>query len=255
MGVLTDLVTALRAGAVTVIDLTAPLGEDTPVIALPPDHGQPWAFRREQISRYDAAGPEVYWNNVALSEHTGTHFDAPVHWLSGRDLDDVSQVPVARLVGPAAVLDFSAQAAASPDFLLTREHVERWQDRHGPLPPGGWLLYRTGWDSRRDDADAVPQRRAQPRRRGRLRALAGRADRDRRDRHRDGGHRRGPGLARWASRTSRVTGTFRAPGKYGLTQFQNLSMLPPQGAVLIAAPLPIVGGSGSPARILALVER
>jgi kynurenine formamidase len=254
VGVLTDLVTALRAGAVTVIDLTAPLGEDTPVIALPPDHGQPWAFRREQISRYDAAGPEVYWNNVALSEHTGTHFDAPVHWLSGRDLDDVSQVPATRLVGPAAVLDFSAQAAASPDFLLTREHVERWQDRHGPLPPGGWLLYRTGWDSRRDSTEKFL----------------------------NDGHSPGvaPECARWLAEQTPIAGIgtetvgtdagpasqageppfpchwyFQGAGKYGLTQLQNLALLPPQGAVLMVAPLPIVGGSGSPARILALVER
>jgi len=44
-------------------------------------------------------------------------------------------------------------------------------------------------------------------------------------------------------------------GKYGLTQLQNLALLPATGALLVAAPLPIVGGSGSPARVLAFVER
>ena len=44
-------------------------------------------------------------------------------------------------------------------------------------------------------------------------------------------------------------------GKYGLTQLQNLAQLPPSGAVLVVAPLPIVSGSGSPARVLALVEK
>ena len=133
MTVLKALVAALRQATVDVIDLTAPLSEETPVIELPPERGQPWRFGREVISHYDAAGPTVYWNNIRLSEHTGTHFDAPVHWLPGRDLQDVSQVPAQKLVAQAAVLDFSAEATADPDFLLRREHVEAWQDEHGQL--------------------------------------------------------------------------------------------------------------------------
>src|ERR1700730_5292797 len=124
MSVLSDLVAALDAATIEVVDLTAPLSEDTPVIELPPDLGQAWPLRRELISHYDARGPHTYWSNLRLSEHTGTHFDAPVHWRAGKGLDDVSQVPVARLVGPAAVLDFSAEAAADPDFLLRRHHVD-----------------------------------------------------------------------------------------------------------------------------------
>ena len=48
---------------------------------------------------------------------------------------------------------------------------------------------------------------------------------------------------------------FLGAGKMGLTQLQNLASLPATGAVLVVAPLPIVGGSGSPARVYALVER
>jgi kynurenine formamidase len=251
--VLPGLVAGLRTGAVRVIDLTAPLSEDTPVISLPPDRGQPWPFERRLISKYDAAGPTVYWNNIRLSEHTGTHFDAPVHWLPGKDLDDVSQVPAARLVAPAAVLDFSAEATADPDFLLRREHVEAWQARHGPLPEHGWLLYRTGWDARLVNPDSFL----------------------------NDGHTPGvdPKCARWLAEETSVLGIgaetvgtdagqaatfadqpypchwyFQGAGKYGLTQLRNLALLPPQGAVVIAGPLPIVGGSCSPARVLALVE-
>lgn len=254
MRVLEALVAALRGGTVDVIDLTAPLSEETPVIDLPPERGQPWRFGREVISRYDAAGPMVYWNNIRLSEHTGTHFDAPVHWLPGRDLHDVSQIPAGRLVAPAAVLDFSAEATADPDFLLRREHVEAWQDEHGPLPDRGWLLYRTGWDSRSGDAEKFL----------------------------NGGHTPGvaPECARWLAEETSLVGIgvetvgtdaggaahfedqpypchwhFQGAGKYGLTQLQNLAQLPPHGAVLLAGPLPIVGGSGSPTRVLALVER
>jgi kynurenine formamidase len=253
MAILNSLVAALRDGAIEVIDLTAPLSEQTPVIRLPVERGQAWGFEREVISRYDAAGPEVYWNNIRMSEHTGTHFDAPVHWLSGRDLDDVSQVPPARLVGRAAVLDFSAQASADPDFLLRREHVESWQSEHGPLPDGGWLLMRTGWDARR----------AEP------------------EKFLNGGHTPGvaPECARFLAEQTALIGIgvetvgtdaggaaqfdpafpchwyFHGANKYGLTQLQHLDALPAQGALLATGPLPIIGGSGSPARVLALVER
>ncbi len=250
---LEELVLALHDGAIEVVDLTAPLSEQTPVIRLPPERGQAWPFERELISRYDAAGPEAYWSNFRMSEHTGTHFDAPVHWLSGRDLDDVSRVPPRRLVAPAAVLDCSAQAAADDDFLLERAHVEAWQSEHGPLPDGGWLLYRTGWDARRADPEAFL----------------------------NDGHTPGvaPECARWLAEETSLIGIgvetvgtdagaaarldppfpchwyLHGADKYGLTQLQRLAALPPRGAVLVAGPLPIVGGSGSPARVLALVPR
>jgi kynurenine formamidase len=252
--VLAGLVARVRAGAIEVIDLTAPLCECTPVIRLPEELGQAWPFRRRAISRYDEAGPEAYWNNIQLSEHTGTHLDAPVHWVSGRDLDDVSRVPPGRLIAPAAVLDCSREAAADPDFLLRRDHVEAWQAEHGPLPEGGWLLYRTGWDARAGDAA----------------------------RFLNDGHTPGvePECARWLARETSLVGMgvetvgtdagragsfedqpwpchwyFLGAGKYGLTQLRNLALLPPLGAVVVAAPLPIVGGSGSPSRVVALVER
>jgi kynurenine formamidase len=253
MGVLSDLVGALGTGAVEVVDLTAPLSAQTPILTLPEPFGQTWRFGLTPISRYDAAGPAWYWNNISTGEHTGTHFDAPIHWITGQTGDDVSRVPAARLIAPAVVLDFSAQAAADPDFLLEIEHVEAWQAEHGPLPDGGWLLYRTGWDARAQDQDSFA----------------------------NGG--RTPGIsidcARWLAEQAPVRGvgvetvgtdagaahSFDPPfpchsfllghDKYGLTQLQNLAALPPTGVVLIAGPLPIVDGSGSPCRVLALVER
>src|SRR5262249_36135784 len=94
-----------------------------------------------------------YWNNISTGEHTGTHFDAPVHWITGRDGEDVSDVPVSSLIAPAVVLDFSAEASADPDFLLEPEHIKQWESEHGPLPAGGWLLYRTGGAARSGSKD------------------------------------------------------------------------------------------------------
>jgi kynurenine formamidase len=179
-----------------------------------------------------------------------------VHWVTGKDGEDAAQVPAARMIAPAVVLDFSAEAAADPDFLLEIEHVKQWEAEHGPLPEG-WLLYRTGWDARSG---------------GQAEFL---------NANETGPHTPGISVAcaKWLAEESPVLGlgtetvgtdagaahSFDPPfpchsmllgaGKYGLTQLRNLARLPVTGAVVIAGPLPIVGGSGSPCRALALVER
>ena len=257
MSILTTFAEALATGRIEVVDLTAPLSAETPVIQLPPQFAQTARFELEELSRYDDRGPAWYWNNFRTGEHTGTHFDAPNHWVTGQNGDDVASVPARRLLAPAAVLDFSAQAAADPDFLLEVEHIRQWEKEHGRLPENGWLLYRTGWDARSA------------------------SQRDFLNADDTGPHTPGisPACARWLAEESSVIGlgvetvgtdagaahSFDPPfpchaalmgsGKYGLTQLQNLAALAPTGAVLVAAPLPIVSGSGSPTRVLALVER
>ena len=257
MSVLSALAEAIRSATVNVIDLTAPLSSSTPILQLPEPFGNTVPFTLKEISRYDERGPAWYWNDISTGEHTGTHFDAPIHWVTGRDGQDVSQVPLTRLIAPAAVLDFSAQAAADADFLLEVDHIKEWESQHGALPEGGWLLYRTGWDTRSNDQDTF------------LNA------------NETGPHTPGVSVecARWIAQESPAIGfgvetvgtdagaahSFDPPfpchssmlgaDKYGLTQLQNLALLPPQGAMIVVSPLPITGGSGSPCRALALVER
>src|SRR6516225_5847640 len=127
MSVLSALTDALTSATVEIVDLTAPLSSSTPVIKLPPPFSNTVSFSLQEISRYDDRGPAWYWNDITTGEHTGTHFDAPCHWVTGRDGADVSQVPAGRLIAPAVVLDFSAQAAADPDFLLEVEHISDWE--------------------------------------------------------------------------------------------------------------------------------
>jgi kynurenine formamidase len=256
MSTLTSLLTDLAEGRVEVIDLTAPLSDRTPVIQLPPPFANTNGFSLQEISNYDERGPAWYWNNISAGEHVGTHFDAPVHWVSGKDGLDISQVPATQLVGPAVVVDKSAECAENPDFLLEIEHLEAWQQEHGPLPTGGWMIYRTGWDARADSQDTFINA------------------------NETGPHTPGISVAcaRWLAAQPilgvgvETVGTdagtahsFDPPfpchsfllgaGKYGLTQLANVARLPTTGAILIAAPLPIVGGSGSPARVLALVQK
>lgn len=257
VSLLSDLIASLAEGRVDVIDLTAPLSDRTPILQLPPPFANTQAFSLQEISNFDARGPAWYWNNFSAGEHVGTHFDAPVHWISGREGPDVSQVPPAHLIGSAVVIDKSKECAENADFLLEVAHVEDWQSQHGPLPKGGWLLYRTGWDSRAHDQSAF------------LNA------------NETGSHTPGVSveLARWLANEAPIIGfgvetvgtdagaahSFEpafpchsfllGAHKYGLTQLANLAKLPTTGAVLIASPLPIVRGSGSPARVLALVAR
>jgi kynurenine formamidase len=257
MPLLHDLIGAIQDRRIAIVDLTAPLSERTPVLRLPEPFANTIPFSLEEISRYNDAGPAWYWNNIHTGEHTGTHVDAPKHWTSGQDSHDVSQLPLGSLVAPAAVLDVSDRVAGNDDFLLEIDDVRAWEQANGPLPAGGWLLYRTGWDERSTDAEQF------------LNA------------NETGPHTPGVSVecARYLAEETAIVGlgvetvgtdagtahSFDPPfpchhfllgaGKLGLTQLQNLAQLPATGAVLVVSPLPIVGGSGSPARVYALVEQ
>ena len=255
MTLLAQLVEALNAGHLTIVDLTQSLGPGTPVIGLPPQFGSSPGVSIDQISRYDDKGPAWYWNVIRMGEHTGTHFDAPVHWITGKDLPDnaCDTIPPRRFVGPACVIDVTVQVKANPDFLLMPEHVAEWESRHGRIPPGAWVLLRTGWSERTDAASFLNV-------------------------HADGPH--SPGFHASTSRLlahdrdvlgvgvetvgtdAGQAGTFDPPfpnhgimhgaGKFGLASLRNLDKLPATGAIVIAAPLKLVNGSGSPLRVLAI---
>src|SRR4051794_19704109 len=151
---LQSLAAALADGGVRVVDLTQPLHEKTPVLKLPPPFANTPGLTRHEISRYDDRGPAWAWSWLEIGEHVGTHFDAPIHWISGKDGQDLSSVPPERLVGPAVMIDKSAESAADPDYVLTVDDVRAFEAEHGALPDGGWLLLRTGWDARADDEAA-----------------------------------------------------------------------------------------------------
>jgi kynurenine formamidase len=251
MTLLTDLAAALASGEHRVVDLTQPLSERTPVLQLPEPFANTPGLSRREISRYDDRGPAWAWDVLEVGEHVGTHFDAPIHWITGRDGEDVASVPPARLVGPAVVIDKSAEAAEDPDYLLTVDDVRAFEAEHGPLPAGGWVLLRTGWDSRATDQEAFL----------------------------NGAHTPGPDVdcARLLAHESPIAGfgcetvgtdagiahSFDPPfpvhsfllgaGRYGITQLANLAELPPTGALIVVAPLKLVNGTGSPSRVFALV--
>lgn len=253
--ILTQLAEAVAGGAIRTIDLTQTLSPDTPTLVLPPEFGQCAPFSVEEISRYDARGVAWYWNNFTMSEHTGTHFDAPVHWITGRDLaaNAVDTVPPADFVAPAVVIDVSRECAADPDFLLTVAHIEAWEDRHGVIPPRSWVLLRTDW-SKRSVEDYVNRRADGAHTPGpSTEAVAFLVNE--RDAHGLGVETIGTdaGQAHLLDPPYPAHTLFHGAGRYGLQCLENLDQLPPTGAVILAAPLKIKGGSGSPLRVLALV--
>ncbi|MBO6856726.1 MULTISPECIES: cyclase family protein [Roseibium] len=255
MSGLNQLVSGLATGAVRIVDLTHTLDPDFPVIVLPPEFGQCARFRMEEISAYDHRGPAWKWHNISMSEHTGTHFDAPSHWISGKDVPNgsVDEIPVEAFVGPVVVIDCSKGAAENDDFELTPEIIANWECDHGRIPEDAWVLMRTDWSKRRG-ADYLNMRA-------------------------DGPHSPGPtpeairflieernirGFGTETVGTDAGQGAHYVPpypahyflhgaGKYGLQCLANLDQLPTTGAVLIAAPLKIKNGTGSPLRVLAMV--
>ncbi|MBV8537428.1 MAG: cyclase family protein [Alphaproteobacteria bacterium] len=253
---LASLAGAIRGGGIRIVDLTQTLSPDFPQIALPPEMGQCWGFRIEEISQYDSRGPGWYWNNFSCGEHTGTHFDAPIHWISGKDLpnNSVDTIPVENLVAPACVIDCHKQAAENPDYLLSVADIEAFEKAHGRIPARSWLLMRTDWSKRKDpeayqNFDETGQHTPGPSTEA-VRFLIEQRD--------------VLGFGSEAIGTDAGQGYHLRPpypchyymhgaGRYGLQCLMNLDLLPPTGSVLICPPLKIQKGSGSPLRVLALV--
>lgn len=245
----------LACNDVKIVDLTNTLSEETPTLELPDPFANLIDFSTETVSEYNEPGPFWKHQNIHTGEHVGTHIDAPVHWITGRDGHDTSTLPPERLIGPAVVLDFREQVEEDPDFLIQVSHLKQWEEINGSLPDNSWVLFRTGWDKYSQDQKAFLN-----------------ADEN-------GSHT--PGLsaeaAEWLAKETNISGigvdtvgidAGRGAGldppfpahyyllghdKYGITSLQNLHQLPTTGAMLIVAPLPIVGGTGSPSRVFALI--
>src|SRR5690606_29713 len=254
-----EFASQLLSGASEVVDLTAVLGPDTPLIKLPPVLAVDTPkVEIHTISAYDKNGPSWAWNWLKLGEHSGTHFDAPHHWISGKDQPGGSTgtLPVQKLVGPVNVLDFSKEAAANPDFLLTVDHIKDWEAKHGAINPGEWVVMRTDWDRfGNSEAEFLNANETGPHTPGpTAEAILYLIEQD----------VAGPG-SQTIGTDAGAAGGMEPPfpahtlmhkaNKYGLTSLCNLDKLPPKGAVLIAAPLKIQKGTGSPIRALALVPR
>lgn len=236
---LAAFIQAIDSKQVRFVDLTQTLSPSFPALQLPPQFGQTAGFSIERISQYDENGPGWYWNNFTCGEHTGTHFDAPAHWISGKDHPDntVDTIPVDNFLRPAVVVDASAEVAQNEDFILTSEFLLNWEAKHGRIPEGAWVLFRTDWSKRVNDAEAFLNMRE------------------------DGAHTPGPAqeAVEWMIHERKVHGfgvetintdagqsyswpigypchtLMHGANRYGLQCLCNLDQLPPQGALIMSA--------------------
>ena len=242
--------------ASSVVDLTQTLSPEFPQISLPPEMGQAWPFRIEEVSRYDERGPAWYWNNFSCGEHTGTHFDAPVHWVSGKDLPNnaTDTIPPRALHRPG-LRDrlLSKEAAQDAGLPAHRDHHANWEKKHGRIPPRAWVLMRTDWSKRAATRSRTrtTTRPASTRPGPDVEAVKFLVEE--RDMLGFGTESIGTdaGQAYHLRPPYPCHYFMHGAGRYGLQCLTNLDQLPPTGAVVVAAPLKIRNGSGSPLRVLA----
>jgi kynurenine formamidase len=236
------------AGA-EIVDLSHAYGEDTLYWPTSPSK-----FELEVLAHgVTDAGFFYSANSLSTPEHGGTHLDAPIHFAEGRWAAD--EIPLERLIGPAVVIDVSAQAAADSDYRLGGEDLFSWEAEYGLVPEGAIVLLRTDWSERWPDA------------------LAYLGD----DTPGDASNLHFPAYGEEAARTLveerqvAVLGVDTASIDHGpstdfvvhqvanganvagLENLTNLDRLPATGAWVVALPMKIAGGSGGPARIVALL--
>jgi kynurenine formamidase len=213
---------------------------------------KPFEWRKESWGK-SAGG---YWYTAAryaASEHGGTHLDAPIHFGEGRLAAD--EIPLSRLVGPAAVIDISEQCGKDPDYRLSVDDVSEWEKRNGQIADNAIVLVRTGWGK------FWPEKKK----------YLGT------ERSGDTANLHFPGISREAAemlaKQRRIDGVGidtasldHGPSKdfithqilnganiYGLENIANLERLPAKGASVIALPMKIKGGTGGPVRIVAIL--
>jgi kynurenine formamidase len=181
---------------------------------------------------------------VTFHEHTGTHFDAPAHFHEGGRT--VEAIPAADLVCDIAMIDIRSSCAGDPDYGLSIADIEDHETEHGLLPAGIAVLVCTGWSELRGD----PARYVGDMHFPGLSLEAGHLLVER-------------GVAgigidtlsidRGVASDCPVHFVTLPAGLWQLEGLVHLEQLPPRGALLVAGPLRLVGGSGTPARPIALL--
>ena len=251
-GTLASLASGLLSGQIHVVDCSAPLGPSTPLEAMgPAPADQQPAVEIHKISEYDEDGPFFAWNWLKVSEHAGTHFDAPS--AAGGQLSDHGSTDTLNpqtLAAPVCVIDVKSQCTEDPGYLLTPADVQAWEQTHGDIPPGSWVVMHSGWAGRADhpahflNAGVHPGPDADCMRYMISKGIVGFGSEC---------------VATDAGQAATMDPPYPArqllheANLFGLASLINLDRLPPKGAVLIAAPLKFVNGTGSPTRAMALV--
>lgn len=230
------------------IDLTYALDEET--IFWPTNKPFTWekaAWGRTANGYWYASG------DFSMSEHGGTHIDAPLHFAEGRLA--VDEIPLQKLIAPAVVVDVRASVTENRDYRLSRQDLDRWESRHGLIQQGAVVLMLTGWgqgwpDRSRYLGSATP---SDPKTLHFPGFSKEAAEFLVKERHIDGIGIDTPSIDHGPSQDFIVHQIINGANLYGLENIANLEKLPPKGAILLALPIKIKGGTGGPVRIIAVL--
>jgi len=213
-------------------------------------------YRHDTVS-YGMTANGYFYSSFKFSaeEHGGTHFDAPIHFSANKNT--IEKVPLSQLNGPGVVVNVTEKASKDRDYLISTDDFQAWEKKHGRIPDGAMVLVYTGHGQYYYDrekylgttltgAKAVPQL------------------------HFPG---LSPEAARWLVENRKINGigldtpsidygqssdfmAHRILCDHGLTVYENvtnLDKLPETGSYIVALPMKIKGGSGSPLRIVAII--
>jgi kynurenine formamidase len=231
----------LEKGFREVFDLTHTFSSKLPVFP---------AFKPVQIRpKFSIAKDGFFANEIAFDEHTGTHMDAPVHFVANGPTAD--RLPADRFLAPLAVISIESRAATNADATLTVDDVLAWEKQHGRLPRGAFVAMYSGWDARIGDTARFLNKDAK-------------------------GTMHAPGFSEEAARflvqERDIVGAgvdtlsldkaeaqkfvahlaLLGGGKYGVELIANLGRVPASGATIIVGAPKHEGASGGPARVFAV---
>ena len=216
-----------------------------------------WPTAKPFLWTKDAWGTAAggYWytsGSFQASEHLGTHIDSPIHFGEAQATTDA--IPIQKLVGPAVVIDISAQSAKNANYQLSAEDVALWERTNGRIPEGAIVLVRTGWSKSWPDR-ARYMGTAEPGNVRNLRfpGISAEAAKLLVDRRVDGVGIDTASLDYGPSTEFRAHRVLNGAGIYGLENVTNLERLPATGATILALPMKIRNGTGGPVRIVAIL--
>lgn len=229
----------------SVVDLTHTLNQQTPTF----EESNVPVFQAKTVATIEKE--HYFAREISLPEHFGTHMDAPAHFAPGHWT--VDEIPPERLVAPLVVIDVRTRVSGNPDYQVSIEDVTDWEQRQGPIPQGAVVIARTGWearwnsakDYRNPDAKGVMHFPGYS-----LAAAKFLVD----QRKVDALGIDTLSIDYGASPDFPVHQYTLAHDLYQLENVANLDRVPASGAIVVAAPMKLEGGSGSPARILALIR-
>lgn len=246
-GPLAKVFSEIQSGQIEVVDLTHPLDDQSPYW---PEGNGPSPFHAKVVATFEKGG--YFGRDLEMPEHFGTHMDAPAHFdPKGITLD---QIPVTKFLKPAMVIDVTEGVKSNVDYRVTAQDLKDWEKRHGAISPGSIVFFRTGWAQRWPSQKEYMN----PDAKGTLHF---------------------PGLSVEAalylldhvhpaaigidtasidygpSQNFEVHRLTMPAGLFHLENVENLDRLPARGAYVVALPMLLRGGSGSPTRVVALMPK